>query len=427
TVIDDQEDASKQGGIIGLIDTDEDFILEEVDAAKDAKVAEDEDDDEPEPAELKEVIKVITTTKLMTEVVTAAPIIVAIITAAPSAARKRKGVVIRDPKEAATPSTIVHSKPKSKDKGKGILVKEPKPLKKQAQIEQDDAYARELEAELNKNINWDDVIEQYFNSNVAFLEKNEKELEEEASRALKRKTKSSEEKAAKKQKEDLEVLWQIVQEIFASSKPNNFSDNFLLTALKTMFEKPDVKAQVWKNQRGIYDDLASREKISLDKIHFRSDAQQYTVIDDQEDASKQGGIIGLIDTDEDFILEEVDAAKDAKVAEDADDDELEPAELKEVIKVITTTKLMTEVVTAAATAITAAPIIVAIITAAPSAARKRKGVVIRDPKEAATPSTIVHSKPKSKDKGKGILVKERKPLKKQAQIEQDDAYARVRG
>nr|GEW78507.1 hypothetical protein [Tanacetum cinerariifolium] len=81
------------------------------------------------------------------------------ITAAPSAARRRKGVVIRDPKETATPSTIIHSEPKSKDKGKGILVEEPKPIKKQAQIEQEEAYARELKAELNKNINWDDVIE----------------------------------------------------------------------------------------------------------------------------------------------------------------------------------------------------------------------------------------------------------------------------
>nr|GFA13801.1 hypothetical protein [Tanacetum cinerariifolium] len=77
----------------------------------------------------------------------------AIITVAPSAARKRKGVAIRDPKETTTPSTIIHSKPKSKDKGKRIMVQKPKPLKKQAHIEQDEAYARELEAELNKNIN----------------------------------------------------------------------------------------------------------------------------------------------------------------------------------------------------------------------------------------------------------------------------------
>nr|GEV12911.1 hypothetical protein [Tanacetum cinerariifolium] len=118
-------------------------------------------DDEAEPVELTEVIEVVTTAKLMIEVVTAAA---TIITAAPmpaaSAARRRKGVVIRDPEEIATPSVIVHSEPKSKDKGKGILVEEPKPLKKQAQIEHDEAYARELEAELNANINWNDVIEQ---------------------------------------------------------------------------------------------------------------------------------------------------------------------------------------------------------------------------------------------------------------------------
>nr|GEW35378.1 hypothetical protein [Tanacetum cinerariifolium] len=242
-----------KGGIIAEIDADKDVTLEEVNAAKDAKVAEDAD-----------------------------------------CYKEKKGVVIRDPEETATPSTIVHSEPKPKEKGKGILVEEPKPLKKQVQIEQDEAYARELEAELNKNINWDDVIE-----------------------ALKRKTESSKQQADKKQKldeeveelkkhiqivlndeddvyteatplslkvlvvdyqihtennkphykiirvdgtyqlfisfisllrnfnrEDLEMLWKIVQEIFASSKPNNLSDDFLLATLKAMFEKPDVEAQM---------------------------------------------------------------------------------------------------------------------------------------------------------------------------------------
>nr|GEX57594.1 hypothetical protein [Tanacetum cinerariifolium] len=188
-------------------------------------------DDEPEPAELKEVIKVVTTAKVMIEVVTA---VATTITVAP-------------------------------------------------------------------RMSYDDIqpiFEKYFNSNVAFLEKSEKELEEEASRALKRKPESSEEKAVKKQKldeeveelkkhlqivsnneddvdteatplalklflsflsllrnfdrEDLEMLWKIVQERFASLKPNNFSDDFLLATLKAMFEKPDVQDQVWKNQRGIH-------------------------------------------------------------------------------------------------------------------------------------------------------------------------------
>nr|GEU85751.1 uncharacterized mitochondrial protein AtMg00810-like [Tanacetum cinerariifolium] len=196
-------------------------------------------DDELELAELQEVVEVVTTTKLMTEVVTAAsaiitvattPITAATMTNAPSAAKKRKGVVIRDPEETV-----------------------------------DEAYARKLEVELSKNINWDDVIEQvqrkekedndviryqalkrklqteaqakknmmiylrnmagfkidyfnrisyddirlifvkYFNSNVAFLEKTKEQMEEEESRALKRASESQAETAAKKQKLDEEV------------------------------------------------------------------------------------------------------------------------------------------------------------------------------------------------------------------------------
>nr|GEW49008.1 hypothetical protein [Tanacetum cinerariifolium] len=50
-----------------------------------------------------------------------------------SAPRRRKGVIIHDPEDTAT-SVIVHT--------------------------EDEAFARQLEAELNANINWNDVIEQ---------------------------------------------------------------------------------------------------------------------------------------------------------------------------------------------------------------------------------------------------------------------------
>nr|GEX05191.1 hypothetical protein [Tanacetum cinerariifolium] len=130
---------------------------------------------------------------------------------------------------------------------------------------EDEDYARQLKVEHNKNINWDDMIEQvkekgkqdnavlryqalkrkpqteahtrknmivylknmagfkmdyfkgmsyddirlifekYFNLNVAFLEKPKEQLEEEESRALKRKTKSSEEQRVKMQKLDEKV------------------------------------------------------------------------------------------------------------------------------------------------------------------------------------------------------------------------------
>nr|GEU87794.1 hypothetical protein [Tanacetum cinerariifolium] len=140
-----------------------------------------------------------------------------------------------------------------------------------------------------KGMSYDDIhpiFEKYFNSNLAFLEKTKEQMEKEDNKALKRKTESSEKKAVKKQKldeertanyykiirageshklflsflsllrnfdrEDLEVLWQIVKERFASSKPKNFSDDFLLTTFTYMFEKPDVQAQVWKNQRSVH-------------------------------------------------------------------------------------------------------------------------------------------------------------------------------
>nr|GEX90723.1 hypothetical protein [Tanacetum cinerariifolium] len=249
----------QSGGKIAEIDADEDVTLEEVAAVtKGAKVAEKDADAHGRQEESQAQVYHIDLEHVDK--------VLKVFIATPSAARRRKGVVIRDPEETDTPSTIVHSvPPKSKDKGKGIMVKEPKPLKKQAQIEQDEAYARELEAELNKNINWDEVIEQvkrkekednavlryqalkrkpqteahdrknmmvylknvtgfkmdffkgmsyndirpifkkHFNSIVGFLEKSKEQLEEAASKALKRKSKSSEQQAAKKQKLDEEV------------------------------------------------------------------------------------------------------------------------------------------------------------------------------------------------------------------------------
>nr|GEU82996.1 hypothetical protein [Tanacetum cinerariifolium] len=53
-------------------------------------------------------------------------------------------------------------------------------------------------------------------------------------------------------KEDLEALWSLVKERFATTKPKNFFDNFLLVTLRAMFEKLDIHAQIWKNQRSVH-------------------------------------------------------------------------------------------------------------------------------------------------------------------------------
>nr|GEV86175.1 hypothetical protein [Tanacetum cinerariifolium] len=125
------------------------------------KVLSMQDTDEAEPAEVEKVIKVVTAAKLMIKVVTtAATTITAAQVPKASASRKRRGVVIQDTEETATTLVIMHSEVKSKDKSKGILVEEPKPFKREAQIEQDEAFVKQLEVELSANINWNDVMEQ---------------------------------------------------------------------------------------------------------------------------------------------------------------------------------------------------------------------------------------------------------------------------
>nr|GEY51491.1 hypothetical protein [Tanacetum cinerariifolium] len=46
-------------------------------------------------------------------------------------------------------------------------------------------------------------------------------------------------------------MWKLVQERFQSSEPKNFSDDFLLDTLKTMFEKSNVEASIYRDQRGL--------------------------------------------------------------------------------------------------------------------------------------------------------------------------------
>nr|GEW97755.1 hypothetical protein [Tanacetum cinerariifolium] len=149
-----------------------------------------------------------------------------------------------------------------------------------------------------KGMSYDDIspiFEAKFNSNITFLPKSKEQLEEEENRAIQSINKTPAQKAAKKRRlnkevEDLKQHLEIVPDedddvytkatplarkvpvvdyeiIHLNNKPyykiiradgthqlypNNFSDDYLLTTLGAMFERPDGKAQVWKNQRTIH-------------------------------------------------------------------------------------------------------------------------------------------------------------------------------
>nr|GEV06650.1 zinc finger, CCHC-type [Tanacetum cinerariifolium] len=53
-------------------------------------------------------------------------------------------------------------------------------------------------------------------------------------------------------REDLEDLWKIVKARFSTSKPTNFTDDYLLVTLKNMFEKADAQDVIWRSQQTEY-------------------------------------------------------------------------------------------------------------------------------------------------------------------------------
>nr|GEX44047.1 hypothetical protein [Tanacetum cinerariifolium] len=200
---------TRRGRMIADMDADVDVTLKDI--AKDVALnAEIEENDEVEPVELQEVVEVVTTAKLITEIVTAVSATIIAdapqltiaaaptLTTTPSAARKRNGVVIRDHEETATPSTIIHSKDKSKDKGKGILdevidhvhrkEKEDNTVKRYQALKR----KPQTEAQARKNM-------------MIYLRNTKEQMDAEDSRALKRLSKSQEDKASKKKKLDEEV------------------------------------------------------------------------------------------------------------------------------------------------------------------------------------------------------------------------------
>nr|GEV34492.1 hypothetical protein [Tanacetum cinerariifolium] len=82
----------------------------------------------------------------------------------------------------------------------------------------------------------------------------------------------------------------------------------------------------------------------------------------------------------------------------------EEPEVQEVVEVVTTTKLITEVVVAASAPVSAASMIILAT-------------------EPNIPAATITTAP-VKDKGKGIMVEDPKPMKKKLQVEMDEAYAR---
>nr|GFB58701.1 hypothetical protein [Tanacetum cinerariifolium] len=212
-----------------------------------------------------------------------------------------------------------------------------------------------------------------------------------------------------------------------------------------------LKARVKRLERA--NKLKSSKLRCLRKV---GTSKQIVSSDDMEDVFNQGRMIDDLDKDEGIELV-VDQVKDADIAETEGRHAAEQAEkqaeiyhldldhpskvlsmqeddseVQEGVEVVTTTKLITDVVTAATSQVSAVNATISaakpsIPAAAPTSVaayiRRRKGVIIRDPEEELSSKTPAET-PKLKDKGKGILIETSKPMKKKDQIELDAEYAR---
>nr|GEX60882.1 retrovirus-related Pol polyprotein from transposon TNT 1-94 [Tanacetum cinerariifolium] len=368
-------------------------------------------EDEPQ---VQEVVDVVTTAKLIIEVVTAASesvtaasttiaaaelqVSTATITAAPvrvvvASTKRGKGVVIRDPKEEST--AIIPADTKSKDKHKGIMVEEPKPMKKKQQVKMDEEYARKLHEELNKDIDWDVAIDHV-------KQKAKEDPYVQRYQVMKKRPQTK----AQARKNIIMYLKNVAGFRLDYFKGMSYDDIHLKKHLKIVLDEDD----------GVYTEATPLAR----KAPVKTKLEKAQVAGDDQVKKRQAEIY-QIDMDH--------ALKVLNIQED------EP-QVQEVVDVVTTAKLIIEVVTAASESVTAASTTIAAaelqvstatITAAPvrvvvASTKRGKGVVIRDPKEEST--AIIPADTKSKDKHKGIMVEEPKPMKKKQQVEMDEEYAR---
>nr|GEU32263.1 hypothetical protein [Tanacetum cinerariifolium] len=226
------------------------------------------DVDEKEPTDVEEVLEVVKVAKLMTEVVTTA---------------------------GAT------------------KIEEPKPLKRQAQIKLDKEVARQLEAELNADINWNAVIEQ--------VKRNER-LNDAVMKyqTLKRKP-LTQDQARKNMIVYLKNMAGFKMDYFKGmtydeirplfERHYNFNQTFLdeinegVKVLKTKLrQEKDVEVESSKREDAT--PLASKIPIVDYKIHTERNRPHFKII--RADRNHMGGLLGIIDFHKLLLLVQLSAA-----------------------------------------------------------------------------------------------------------------------
>nr|GEZ02380.1 hypothetical protein [Tanacetum cinerariifolium] len=274
---------------------------------------------------------------------------------------KAKGVVILEPSESTTTTTI--PKQKSQDKGKGIMVEEHVKSKKKNQIMLDEEATKRLQAEFDEE-------EKLIKTDYQLTERLQAQKQEELSdsekailflQLLEKKRKHFAAKRAKEKRNKPPTQIQ-KKKITCNYLKNMEGYTLKQLNLKEFDEIQEMFDKAFRRDRRI-DDIDADEDITL--VNVQDDIEMF-------DAKKDLG------GKEVFVEQEV-------VAD------------KEEIDEVTLAKALIEL---------------------KASKPKAKGVVILEPSESTTTTTI--PKQKSQDKGKGIIVEEHVKSKKKNQIMLDE-------
>nr|GEW88232.1 putative reverse transcriptase domain-containing protein [Tanacetum cinerariifolium] len=141
--------------------------------------------------------------------------------------------------------------------------------------------------------------------------------------------------------------WQDIKALYACDALTKRVENLEYDKVAQALEITKLKRRVKKMEK------ANRVKVlKLRRLKKVGTSLRINTSDDNvmEDASNQGRMIDALDSDAGVAL--MDDKEEEKKAEEAKEDE--PAEVQEVVDVVTTAKLITEVVTAASKSVTAA-------------------------------------------------------------------------
>nr|GEX85953.1 hypothetical protein [Tanacetum cinerariifolium] len=252
-----------------------------------------------------------------------------------------------------------------KDKGKGILVKEPKPLKRQAHIEQDEAFARELEAELNANINWNDVVDQV------------KRKEKQDNTTMRYQALNKKPVTEAQERKNIMTCATLTKQV-ANLEQDKVAQAIEITKMKQRVRRLEKKRQV--KSSGL-------KKLRKERLP-ESQAEVYHL--DLEHVEK---VLSMQDTYE-----------------------AEPTKVEEVIEVVTAAKLMTKVVTTAAQ------------VPKDSAPRKRRDKGEEEITEQEEGSKTKDISPEQRETKKQRIDEEEEELKRHLQIivnDDDDVYTKA--